>query len=265
MSNDFDRGSHVEPLGGGQYRAQIPDGWQQGKGAFGGLILAALLRAIEHEEPEKERTLRALSGEICAPVLPGEASIRVELLRRGAAVSYFDARLLQRGEVQARVSAILGAARPYELGVPPRVAPDQRPWSALQVLPIGPPFGPVFAQHYEYRPAGALPLSGGNEATACGWLREKSARERFDAPSILGHLDAWWPAVYGVETVPRPCATVSFTAEIVTDLALLPSRQPLFHTGRVEALHAGYFLEVRELWSGPTLVALNQQTMAVLG
>jgi hypothetical protein len=264
MTNDFDRGSHVERTGDGLYTAQIPDGWQQGKGAFGGLVLAALLRAVEREEPEQERTLRSLSGEICAPVQPGAATIRVEQLRRGAAVSYFDARLVQGGEVQARASVVLGSERWVESPVPARPAPAQPAWSDAPVLAIGPPFGPIFAQHYEYRPTGPLPLAGGQEAIASGWLREKCPRERLDAPALLGFLDAWWPAFYAVEATPRPCATVCFTAQLLTDPSALAADQPLFYTARVESLHEGYLVEVRELWSGSTLVALNQQTMAIL-
>jgi len=264
MSSEFDRGSHVESLGDGRYSAHIPDGWQQGKGAFGGLVLATLLRAVEHAEPEAERTLRSIAGEICAPVMVGAVTIQVELLRRGAAVSYFDARLLQDGQVQAHASVVLGAARPVQSGVPARIAPATLPWQQAPVIAVGPPMGPVFAQHFEYRPTGALPFVGGSEATAAGWVREKSARERFDACAVIGHLDAWWPAIYGVETMPRPCATVAFTAELLTDPATLPIDRPLFHSARVEALSEGYFVELRELWSGSTLVALNQQTFAIL-
>lgn len=264
MSTEFDLGSQVEWLGEGRYGAQIPDGWQQGKGAFGGLVLATLLRAVERSEPEAERTLRSIAGEICAPVMVGAATIQVELLRRGAAVSYFDARLLQGGEVQARASVVLGAPRPVQSPMPARIAPPQPPWAQAPVIAIGPPMGPVFAQHFEYRPTGALPFVGGREAIAAGWVREKTARERFDACAMIGHLDAWWPAIYGVETMPRPCATVAFTAELLTDPATLPTDRPLFHTARVEALSEGYFVEVRELWSGSTLVALNQQTFAIL-
>lgn len=264
MDNDFDRGSQVESRGDGTYTARLPDHWQQGKGAFGGLVLGTLLRAVEHAEPEKDRTLRSLSGELCAPVLPGEATIRVVLLRRGAAVSFFDALLLQGGEVQAHASVVLGARRPVERAVPRRAAPVRPTWSEVPVLPLGPPVAPVFTQHFEYRPTGAMPFVGGKEATAAGWLRERSPRTRFDAPAVIGSLDAWWPALYAVEAAPSPCATVSFTAELLVDPALLPGGEPLFHAARVEALYEGYFVELRELWSGDTLVALNQQTIAVL-
>jgi hypothetical protein len=264
MENDLDRASLVTPLGDGAWSAQFPDGWQQGPGAYGGLVVATLLRAVEAAEPERERTLRSISAEICAPVRVGAATIRVEALRRGAAVGYYDARLVQGGEVQARASVVLGAARALAAAVPEPVPPALPAWESLPVIAIGPPIGPRFAAHFEYRPTGLLPFSGGREATASGFLRERSPRARFDAPAVLAYLDAWWPALFAVEPAPRPCATVSFIAQLLVDPAAIPTDAPLFHRARVEALRDGYFVEVRELWSGSTLVALNQQTFAVL-
>ncbi len=264
MENDLDRATRLTALGGGTFAAQIPDGWQQGRGAYGGLVVAALLRAVEHAESEPERTLRAISAEICAPVGVGDATIRVEPLRRGAAVGYYDARLVQQGEVQARASVVLGAARPVDSAVPAPTPPSPPAWRGLPVIAVAPPLGPQFAQHFEYRPTGVPPFSGSPEASASGFLRERSPRTRFDAPAVLAHLDAWWPALFAVERAPRPCATVCFTAQLLVDPATLPAGEPLFHRARVEALREGYFVEFRELWSGPTLVALNQQTFAVL-
>jgi hypothetical protein len=78
MTSAFEQGSAVTPLGDGRFAADIPDGWQQGRGAFGGLVLAALLRAMEAAEDDRARVTRSLSGELCGPVLPGP----VEIVRR---------------------------------------------------------------------------------------------------------------------------------------------------------------------------------------
>ena len=43
----LEQASSVTDRGGGRFVGEIPDGWQQGRGAFGGLVLATLLRAIE--------------------------------------------------------------------------------------------------------------------------------------------------------------------------------------------------------------------------
>lgn len=44
----------------------------------------------------------------------------------------------------------------------------------------------------------------------------------------------------------------------------MPPEIPLFHSGRMITLLDGFFLEYRELWAGEQLIALNQQTFAVL-
>lgn len=54
-------------------------------------------------------------------------------------------------------------------------------------------------------------------------------------------------------------------AEILCDPGTLDPLLPLFYRARVVAQTGGYFVEMRQLWSGDTPVALNQQSMAMLG
>ena len=69
------------------FTVEIPTGWEQGKGAYGGLVLGMLVRAVELTEPDPQRIVRSLAAEIPAPVMPGPARIVIEPLRRGGAVS----------------------------------------------------------------------------------------------------------------------------------------------------------------------------------
>ena len=39
MTSDLAQASAVEALGAGRFHGVVPDGWQQGRGAFGGLAL----------------------------------------------------------------------------------------------------------------------------------------------------------------------------------------------------------------------------------
>jgi hypothetical protein len=123
----------------------------------------------------------------------------------------------------------------------------------------------VFAQHYEYRATGPLPLSGASEAIAEGYIREKNPPAHLDAPALVGRADAWWPALYAVEDTLRPIATVSFTLEVLADLTGVSGVEPLFHRARIVSNREGFFVEFRELWRGNTRLALNQQTFAILG
>jgi hypothetical protein len=269
MPSPFERASAVELLPTTDetaltFRAHIPDGWQQGRGAFGGLVLGTLLRAMIAAEPDRARTPRTLTGDLAGPVLPGEALLHVRVVRRGANQTNVSARLEQGGVELASATTILSAPRASDARTLSPRPPPAKPFADVEVVPIGPPFGPVFAPHYEYRPTGPLPFSGAHEPITAGWVRERTAPDRLDAPGLTALLDAWWPALFSIDQGPRPMATVAFTAEYLHDPAALPAGAALLHTGRVHALAGGFFLELRELWWGDVLVALNQQTFAVL-
>ena len=89
--DDFRAASTIVPQGDGRFTWDVPDGWQQGKGAFGGLVIGALARALGACEPEPERALRSISAELCGPMLTGATAIAVTVLRRGRGVTYLEA------------------------------------------------------------------------------------------------------------------------------------------------------------------------------
>jgi hypothetical protein len=250
----FSRASEIEPVAESLYRAQIPDGWQQGRGAFGGLVLGTLLRAMERDEPDARRVTRTLTGDICGPVQPGAADIRVRVLRRGNNQSNLQAELTQGGDVLATATAVLSPPRLDKSHAGFLVAPEKSDWRDHPAL-VSP--GPSFALHYEYRDVGS------NQRVIDSFIREREPLATLDRPAIIGRLDAWWPTLFQLEG-PRPMATVSFTAEILVDPATLPPDQPLRYRAQMAALSDGFLVEMRELWHGPTVVALNQQTFAVL-
>jgi hypothetical protein len=213
-------------------------------------------------------------------VLPGEATIEVGVLRRGNGLSNLEAKLVRGGEVLARASAVLARARGVEAGAGGASLAAGAPrgpgsWSEVAVAPVGPPFGPAFAPHYEYRSTGPLPFSaaggaaegaggGAVEPVAEGWVRLRRAVP-LDAPAIVGLLDAWWPAALPTFRQPRPIATVGFTMQLLTEPSALPPDEPLFHRARLVASDEGYMVEFRELWTASgLLVAMNQQTFAII-
>ena len=108
------------------------------------------------------------------------------------------------------------------------------------------------------------PFSGGEEPIALGTIRERVAPRGLDAPALVALLDSYWPAIYATETQPRAMATVSFAAQILLDPFSLDPEERLVYRARAEAANEGFCVELRELWSGNRLVALNQQTFVVL-
>lgn len=251
----------VTALGDGRFSADLPDGWQQGRGLFGGLVTAVLVRALEASAPD--RPLRSLTSELCGPTSPGPAELRVEALRVGSAVSTLAVRLVQGGEVSAHGVGVLGRGRSRDLDgtrVTPPVLPD---WRAMERLPMLPPIAPTFTKHFEFR-SRHLPFSGGSPTTE-GWIRPLNAGVPRDTAFLAACIDAWWPTLFQIETRPRPMATVAFTFQPQGDLEGLDADAPLFHRASLVAARDGYAVEYRDLWGHDgRLLATNQQTIAVI-
>jgi hypothetical protein len=249
--------SAVPTLEAGRARVEIPDGWQQGRGLFGGLVAALQIRALEQVAPD--RPLRSLTSELCGPVQPGDAELVVEVLRAGNAVTTAAVRLVQHGEVQAHGVGVLGKDRVP--GVRATIVPPAiRPWRDVPALPSLGGFRPTFAQHLEFRPTGPLPFAGGSEPRVEGWVRWKQPGTRRDAAYLAACIDAHWPALFSIEPAPRPMATIAFTFQ-----PLGTPGDAVYYRGTLVAQDAGYCVEFRELWSEDGhLLALNQQTFAVI-
>jgi acyl-CoA thioesterase len=259
----YERATALTPAGDGVFTLDVPDGWQQGRGAYGGIALGALMRAIETTEPDRARIPRTLTGELAGPVQVGAATIRVTTLRRGKSQSNLRADLLQEGQVLATASAVLSAPRTPAESV-------TRPCSAhpaFEALPPVPPMGamgPRFASHFEYRITGPAPFSRASEPRAHGWLRMREPVSSFDAAATIAHLDAYWSAIASIEPTPRMFATITFVAELLADPRTLSPIEPFFHDARVLAAQDGFVVEERALYQGERLVAMNHQTFAML-
>jgi hypothetical protein len=126
------------------------------------------------------------------------------------------------------------------------------------------PFAPEFTQNYEYRSTGPLPFGEGPDAIAEGWLREKAALSVVDEAAIAGRLDAWWPTSRAIDSRPHGVATAGYTMQLLVDPRNIPPDEPLIYRGRGVASADNYFVEMRELWWGERVVAMNQQTFALL-
>jgi hypothetical protein len=237
-----------------QFRAVVPDGWQQGRGAFGGLVLGILARAIERDEPDSRRRIRSLMGDIAGPVLPGECTIRVRTLRRGNNQSNLAAELAQGDSVLATASAILSPPRTAHSHAGFLGKPAHSDWRTVEPLDMS--ARPSFTRHYLYRDLGSTAES--IEA----FISEREPLEHLDTAAIIARLDAWYPTLFHLEG-PRPMATVGFAAELLVDPATL-STDPLRYRAKLAAMNEGFLVEFRELWQADRIVALNQQTFAVL-
>jgi acyl-CoA thioesterase len=252
---------------GDRYQFDVLPGWQQGRGAFGGLVIGALVRAIEDHTAEPARKLRSLTAELPGPAMTGTVEIAVDTLRQGKNLSAVRAALIQDGEVKSHAVAILAATR---TGGPPVAWNDLTPpvlprWQDVAPIVFAQP--PHFAQHFEHRvvEAASTSTSGpGGAPRSLGWIRPKDAGAARDAAYIAAMADAWWPAA-AVRLAGRPMATIAYTLEIVGSVDGLDPAAPLIYRAVVPVCADGYFVETRELWGEDgRLIAINHQTFAVI-
>ena len=240
----------------------VPEGWRQGRGAYGGLVVGALIAAIEDRIADPTRIVRSVTAEIPGAVAPGRAELHVELLRAGNSVTTARASLVQEGETRAHAVAICAATRPNMPAWLDLAPPKAPPPVMVAPMPPGSLF-PEFAQHFEYRVVEGTPGAGG-PATTLGWIRPRDPGRVHDASLIAAMIDAWYPATLPRFAEFRPMATIAFTLEVLGSLADLGD-EPLLYRGVVPVCSDGYFTETRELWRADgRLVARNHQTFAII-
>lgn len=253
----------------------VPDGWQQDRGAWGGLVVAAIVNAARDCDPTRD--VRTVSVQIPAPVLVGPQHVTVTPVKQGSSLSVWSVRVQpaasgqsaahgpSNGAVVATGTVLTGAPRVPGLATQEwgtAVAPAAPPWEQVPVAEVGPPIGPVFTSHVEFRVIEGIPFSGG-EATALGYVRMRE-QQPWDAATLLGLVDAWWPASLARLSEPHPAATVSFEAHLLVDPAEVPT-EPLRYSSRVLAAREGYTTEARSLWHPDgRLVVENLQSIAII-
>jgi len=277
----LDLSTLVRPLPTGspdRFRLDVPDGLQQGRGAWGGVATGAMVSAAQQADPRPEMQVRTMAAQLVGPVLVGRIEIEVELLRRGSATTTLAARVRDAdGGLLAHGVVVLGSARrgqgmpdgPDWAGMAP---PDELAAGpgAVPVVPVGPPLAPEFTLHLELRPIVGLPFGGGDRDVTLGWVRPRGPVGVRDASVVAALADAWWVAVMARMDRVRPVATLGFTLDLPLDPATLPVEHdgvlsPLLHRGQVVAAREGFVVETRELWTvDGRLASWNTQTVAVI-
>ncbi len=256
------------------YDLDIRPGWAQGRGAFGGLVIGSLIRAIEDRVSDATRAVRNVTAQLAGPAVVGPSRISVDVLRAGSSVTTARASLEQAGEIKAHAVAILARGREASTAAMTwreLVAPDVPDWSQVPAAPEPglPSAAPEFARRFEWRMLEGVPFSGpAAAARALGWIRAREPGDGRDAAYLAAMIDAWFPIALVRLAAPRPVATIAYTLDVVAspdDLAKLDLDVPLLYRATAPVCRDGYCVEARELWSPDRqLIALNQQTFVVI-
>lgn len=250
----------------GTFRVLADPAWFQGRGVFGGLSAAWLLRAMGEVVGNPTRHPRDLSGTFCAPIKAGECLIEARVLREGLSVSFVSAELRQRGKVAGSASAVFSSPRQSslefaELPLPPARPPEEsKPWT----LPGG---LPSYADNFELRHCLGVPFLSGERGAESGvWVRSR-APEPVDAALITGLLDCYAPAFFTRRDSICPAGTISWSVHYLAEFPRPAASPEDYHLLRVrsEVAAGGYSSEDDELWAADgTLVARARQLVAAV-
>ena len=248
-------------------RWDVVDGWQQGRGAWGGLVVAAALRhAGEHVG---ERTLRSVSCHLMAPVVVGSMRIDSYVLRAGTGMTTVRTVISDdKGAPCVDTVSIWGFDRADDIDPPYEswgVAhmPDVPDWRDTDIAPVAPPLGPAFAQHLQFRVIEGFPMSG--TSRVLGWIGLREPIAQWDAAHLVGLVDAWWPGAISRAAAMRPMATVAFSAQLLVDPSTVAADEPLLHEAWISRAEGGFTAETRRLWTPDGRLAVeNFQSIAII-
>ena len=264
----FERDTAPKKLFEGRYEARMDAGWWIVNGPNGGYLAAVLLRAIEDDLGDPERTARSLSIHYLRPPREGLVEIEVTRERQGRTVSNLTARLFQAGKLQLLATAAFSTRSggpSFQDAVMPEVpAPGD--------LPEGGPAAVRLHERYERRwlwgahPSDGSPANAGGEVAVCGgWIRLAEPRP-YDAALIAALSDSWPPAIYQRDFgrngggTPTLDLTVHFRAtleELSPDDWILAR----FHS---RVARDGFVEEDGELWSCGGVLLAHSRQLAVL-
>lgn len=243
----------------------VPEGWRQGRGAWGGLVVAAAVRAARAVDPGAP-PLREISVHMVGPVLAGPAQVACTLVRRGSATAVWHVAIAsQEGETWATATVVFGGDRAPDVdGHPVLRMPAAPDWRDLEPLNLEPPLAPEFLQHLAVRPVSGFPYSGTHD-DVLGWVAPALTPTSYDDATLVGLVDALWPAALVQVSTARPMATLSFSATLLVDPVTVDAAAPMLHRGRMLGLAQGYSTESRELWTADGRLAVhNAQVIAII-
>ena len=238
--------------------------WSGFGGAHGGLMVAALGRAME---AAAERPLRAIHADLLSGVRPGTLDVGVSVDRAGRSVTYASTSGSQDGTLRLRATGVLGGAggelaerltfTDQALAMPNVPGPDEVPeWR----VDDGPALRTV-----RFRPATANRPLAGERPEFHVWLALVGDDRPLDPWRLLMLCDAPAPGLYGIVPEPLALPTVELTAQLLP-AAREPAGRWALARMRTVVSAEGWSVDDCELWdeAGRPLLT-SRQTRRVLG
>ena len=231
-------------------RAEIPEGWKQGRTAYGGMSAALCLSAAK-ARLEPARPLRSALIGFVGPA-EGRVSVTAEPLRSGKTASSVRARLTGEAGIGTeaiftfaapRLSAFAhaGPGLPAGASAPPRDAKGED-------FPFG---APQFTANFELLPAagGSPPFAGDPSTPPLRlWARHRDAASRTGLEALVCLADALPPAVTTAMRDFAPLSSMTWMIDVLDDDLSTREGWYLLESAADHA-REGYSSQAMTIWS----------------
>lgn len=241
----------------GSLSTRVPEGWLQGRTAYGGLSAMLALEAARSLADDLP-PLRSASIAFVSP-LEGEVDARATLVRRGRSTTFVDAEVTGAGGVGLKAGFVFAAERESA------IRHDDNPMPAVldpdKARPAFAKDGPSFAPNFEWRHAGPERRRDVPELLLWVRLRERDGLD--PATGLLAVADALPPGAMLLMTEPRPISSISWFVNL---LAPEPMTTDGWWLLRSSAHHAvgGFSSQHMTVWNRDgRCVAQGMQSVAI--
>jgi acyl-CoA thioesterase len=246
--------------------------WGQGKTTYGGMSAALGLAAIERDLTAQRgglSPLRSISVHFCGALntqTPFTTDTRV--LKAGRSVVHAMAEIHQNEGCATTVTACYGAGRESNVVVAPESRELGEPGSGQRLSYIQ-GVTPEFVKHIDFSyVSGGLPFSNSQHDHIHGWMRFNDCESNLSEVHLVALIDAWPPTTLQKLKTVAPCASITWSLEIVTPVAALSTpiagNDWLYYEAEIAEAHDGFAHTTARIYtSDGTLIALSRQLVVV--
>lgn len=249
----------------GVVTAPVPENWAQGRTAFGGYTVGALLGAVQVLHPGLNPVRSALvnfTGPVSAP-----PRMTARLLRAGRNVTTVAAEADIDGAVAATATFSFGAPIQHDLAVDLPAPDAPGPGDCEPYIPADVDrFVPRFQKQFDTRLIdGGRPYSGASEGYVRCWARHRDPGARDTVTGLICLADVLPPAIFPVLNRISKNSSMTWLCNFLTEDYASADGWFQIET-RMTAARDGYSSQVMRIWDADgRLISDGMQSVVVFG
>lgn len=237
----------AEFLQDAQVGAPVPEGWAQGRTAFGGFTSAMLMRAARQAVPDAP-PLRSVMVNFTAPVTEAP-EMTVEILRQGRNVTTLEVKARIGGNVVATGTFSFGAGQESHISEVLPAGDVLSPEEAEPMIPKGIRSPAAFLENFDVKLIeGGRPFSGSDRGYARVWARHKDSASWRRPEGLICLGDILPPAAFVKATKVGPNSSMNWIYNVVREDMSTRDGWYMLETN-LSAAQNGYSSQVMRIWN----------------